>query len=719
MLLALAGCGKGDSPPPSLPTIPEVTVEVSVEAIESAGNRLHYAWRATDGKIVDVDSSVTTWTLPPGPGLHFAYVLVSNGRGGYAERRVAVSTDSIGAQAQTLPTQDFGAPVAPAPTGVPVRKFLRGFSSYYAEDELLPNPLYLSEEGVYRVGAGIQLADLNSRFATPIVPTDARGSATFTDVPPGVYQALCDNVPCGGPLTVASEAIADYFGATPDAVQSTLAGRVQLRDGAPCGVDSRFFGKLVTARVTVLDARGGAVQPPIVVGVHGHFEFGNVPEATTLRVECEAAAPLLIPASEFTRNQYLSPRMVISDSVHPVVSAMSARRLGVDVGKFLPPPTGLPSDSIQDSFAFLSFKGIDTRLGACQYYRAIGAVRSCDAAGALVGGISFDDWKRKTAMAPHNQTNDTEYQATFVNRVDLNLTRNHHSVSHGPGRLAAYVCNHLGPTDETQGAVDLAIENAVAGRNLVACVAMDYGVSTGVNGGRPFTRFLIFGPDGRLLPSINLDGRAEKFMPGVCVACHSGDRYAGRYPENGSGHADIGAHFLPYDSGNFSFSSKPGLRESDQQAAIKGLNLNVLQSGPTVAISELVQGWYAGGGNLFNKDYLPASWRSRPTIDQDFYRRVYGPYCRTCHVAFTESLNFDHYANVNDNVIRLLATTCQYSMSFWRTKSMPNSLRTFDLFWGTKDSANDALRATAAFIGAQDPSFADLTTCRLDPNPLP
>jgi hypothetical protein len=75
-------------------------------------------------------------------------------------------------------------------------------------------------------------------------------------------------------------------------------------------------------------------------------------------------------------------------------------------------------------------------------------------------------------------------------------------------------------------------------------------VTSGVNGGRPFTRFLIFGPNGRLLPSINLDGEGEKFVPGSCVACHGGDHYAGSFPTTSSPSPDIGAHFLPYDTGS-------------------------------------------------------------------------------------------------------------------------------------------------------------------------
>jgi len=81
-------------PPVSVRGDDSVTVQVSVDASEVFTKQLHYSWRATDGHIVDQDYPITDWTLPNGPGIHFAYVLVSNGKGGYTEGRIAVNTDN-------------------------------------------------------------------------------------------------------------------------------------------------------------------------------------------------------------------------------------------------------------------------------------------------------------------------------------------------------------------------------------------------------------------------------------------------------------------------------------------------------------------------------------------------------------------------------------------------------------------------------------------------
>jgi hypothetical protein len=59
------------------------TVQVSVTA--TGNGQLHYQWRATVGRISNVDAPITSWTLPSGPGLHYAYVLVSDHHGGYTQ----------------------------------------------------------------------------------------------------------------------------------------------------------------------------------------------------------------------------------------------------------------------------------------------------------------------------------------------------------------------------------------------------------------------------------------------------------------------------------------------------------------------------------------------------------------------------------------------------------------------------------------------------------
>jgi hypothetical protein len=230
------------------------------------------------------------------------------------------------------------------------------------------------------------------------------------------------------------------------------------------------------------------------------------------------------------------------------------------------------------------------------YYKAIGAVRDCSLNGELIGAINYLDWQKAVKIGSFASKGVPTYSASYINKVALNLARVHESITYGPNDSAALVCNHIGAKDfltPSQSEIDDSVVAAVANLNLVACVAMDYTVTPGVNGGKPFVRFLIFGPNGQLLPSVNLDGRREKFVPGTCVVCHCGDHYAVHFPEDGSGFANVGGRFLPYDVGNFEFASEPGLRRCEQEEQIYHLNQNLLDAGPTVAEQELISGWYS------------------------------------------------------------------------------------------------------------------------------
>jgi len=367
-------------------------------------------------------------------------------------------------------------------------------------------------------------------------------------------------------------------------------------------------------------------------------------------------------------------------------------------GPLLPAGAGsLPSDQQFVPNRFFSFLGIDTRIGSCQYYKAIGGVQSCDAQGNYSGAISFDDWKRSEKMSPYVAAGGVEHTASYINRVDLNLTRRHHLVSYNANQTAGYVCNHLGPTvklvglDAAQADADTAVSAALSGNNLVACVAMDYRVHPGVNGGKPFTRFFIFGPDGSLLPSINLDFEDEKYVPGVCVACHGGDHYIGPYPEDGSGRADLGAHFLPFDLANFAFASSAvssTLSESAQEPELFQMNQIVAHSsGATLMAQALVGGWYASGTPHVDKTWVPPGWQDT-TNNIAWYQNVYARHCRTCHVNMPDAFP------IGANAVHFTATVCGGYHGHWRNHTMPNSMVTFNRFWLGGGNGPDQLTPT-------------------------
>jgi hypothetical protein len=708
-------------------------VKVSVQASDPNGRRLSFRWRSTDGKIVNVNAPTTTWSLADGPGLHFAYVLVSDDAGGYTERRVAVNTDAIGTRIRSHDPVRYRAPPAPVPSGEVYRSFVRGQAILSNNPHELTEALNIPDVFVFA-------QDLNQtvRFpATGAVTSTARGEFTISGVQPVAVpddvNTYCDATPLGsfGSCGFASADSGAAFNVTPNQavtdyinrsayvgdppVNQVTAGTAVLADGTACGTVNEFFGVTVTGTASLLDASNNVIGGPARLSDLGAYSLLYSPSATRVLLQCEGAAP-----------QYVSisgagdlGTATFPATAQPLVATMTVALKGLSVGLFLPPPAGVPSDAAPSPERFLSYKGIDSRQDACAYYQAIGAAKGCDSSGNLVNPISFDDWMRATKMGKYAPVGaPTEFTANYINRADLNLARNHHSISYGPDRTAAYVCNHLGPSvlDPAQPEIDSVVDTLLTNQKLVACVAMDYTATPGTNEGKPFVRFLIFGPNGALLPSINLDGRREKFVPGTCIVCHGGDHYAGHFLAGNS--ANVGAHYLPYDTGNFEFSSVPGLTEADQEEAIHSLNQNVLNTGPTVAERELIAGWYQSSHTL-DKNYLPASWQGQGPVATSFYQNVLARSCRGCHVAMVEGYNFDHYQNIYGDVNYRGTSAqdltyvigCFGANSVFRSHSMPNSLVTFNRFWNSVGTSIDQQAISIAFLGEDFPGQMDVS-CR-------
>jgi hypothetical protein len=758
------------------------TIKVNARNPKGPDSDLRFRFRSTDGQIVQQDerSSTAVWAPPPGPGLHFVYVLVSNQKGGYSERRVAISTEDIGEPAAQRAPVDYTPPPAPEANCFQFRSFVRTQEQYgggVINGRLLTGNNVLLPDVELFASEAIAIDPLNPLPPRKIATTDLRGSFVINHAPPGEFEqpdvanltveALL-NQGERSPVAVGIDAARpeshnDLFG-QPLAAQQPIVGRVLLADDdnnaanggniTPCGLVNEFFGHFDTGKVSLLD---GARQTLVTrrLNHEGHFAFPAHPDATTLRVTCEGAQAVEVPV----KAGQPVPLIVLADTAAPVVASMTATLNGeaaaTQRGIFLGTLSGGRSDVIPDTSFFLAYKGSDNALSGCMYYRAIGAVTACGPNGELVGAIRFDDWLAKVKLGKFLPAGAVQPGAKLINRVDLNLARDHIATSHRVGESAAVVCNYLGAgggatelksailndptlvetvngvTVNVQAEIDKSIDGLVAKRNLVACVAMDHTSIPGVNGGKAFTTFMIFGASGELLPRINLDGRGEKFVPGSCTICHGGDRYAGKFAEDGTGSPDIGGHMLPFIVPNFAFSSKAGLRRADQEDALFALNQIVRNhSGATIAAQEAIDGWYAAGNRRFNENYLPASWVGKSAIDRQWYQSVYKADCLGCHINGPERLNFDR----RDNLVKRDAatgaevvsasidvTSCgdldARSTAFLRNMAMPNALRTFDLYWGaqTTPGAVDKPGLTAAFVKQYSPK---VDACVLTQTPL-
>ena len=408
-------------------------------------------------------------------------------------------------------------------------------------------------------------------------------------------------------------------------------------------------------------------------------------------------------------------------------------------GQLVPntPNTAIPTEVAnvtRDQFLTFSNTGakrIDTAKTGCDYYytlRAVTGIVGCGANGELegIGGnITFDKWKRDVRIDQYGTPGQTD-TGQFINLVDLNLTRDHHMVSYGPNQLAAYVCNHAGPAktavDPTglfppQIEVNELIRGIASPDGLIACVAMEYS-NRAQPDKPPFTMFFIFGPNGALLSTVDLDGAGPKGVPNVCTACHGGT-FDYNTPVNGissfdqtkkdlyynltlTGPAltqasnirpvgDLNAHFLPFDKSNFGFSDK--LTAAEQEEAIFRLNLDVyttessrIKIGPdgyiasgglaSASITDLISGWYEfkltkdnPAPGFYPGNTVPPQW-DYYNYNQ-IYLQSYAHSCRTCHVAM-ENAALERDPNLLKAVGASLVCTQHV---------MPNAKVTFDRFW--------------------------------------
>jgi hypothetical protein len=687
-LVLAAGCGGGrgndrDSGPQQ--------TTLSVAASDADGDALSYQWRVTGGVIDNRNASETVWTMPAGPGLHFAYVTVSDGKGGYAEQQFAVSTDALAIAAPARAAITRPEPVLSGVDGITGRLRLR-----YQGRSFVPAaggaPV---ERFIYAPSVRVELRAAGATVFSGV--SDESGEVQLPALPTGSYDVRCGTSLNSVLMACSSFTLNDKSAPTvnveptngiPTGNNLRLHGHIVLSDGSVCGARNDFAGIRSTGTVQVIDATGAAQSAQVEINRFGDYAIDApvlVGAPHKLRVRCDSLSTILdiaAPAGFVGTPIELSASLPNS---RPRIEKIVANGPDGNVrGRMVVAEANASSNSLPGPDHFLAYKGKDTRLGACLYYKSFGAAEDCDEQGNMVKPLSLDDWKRKHQLQPYAAGNP-EHKATYINKLDLNLVRRMSATQSSPNNIAFYVCNSPGPEGSTQREIDEVIGTARAGEREVACVAMEWSVTKGVNSDKPFTKFLTFGPDGSLLLSVNLDGRGEKFMPGTCVACHGGTHYSGKFPDKHGMPASpfLGSAFLTFDTANFSFSTDNGLRKPEQQAAIMELNKLVAATerdvvGPSPIVN-LVNGWYAGGSSTLNEAYVPEEWNkletARPGATR-LYREVVGSSCRTCHAAFK---GFDWDSNPLRIIIPAGSTSrndhvCGGSRDLIVNASMPNAL---------------------------------------------
>jgi len=718
----LTACGAENSPDSSSSSSSTsdaagTTVQVRVEATDPDGDQLHYRWAVTEGTIKNVDAPATTWTVPRGSGFQFVYVVVSDGRGGYAERRAAGLTFDRPAITSTT------APVLtpPAPTGAPGFVWGSVFSESFGRNVYLPGVTVRLPNGKSAV------TDMKGQFFIPSVPD---GTYNVTYEIPGRSAPLTDSVAVDSSNLPTSPSAGSYVSQAVTFPNNTqIAGSVRLADHTFCGIRNEFFthssapnlfDKPVSGTAQLFNDQNQPLSNSSPINHYGDFLVVQTEPGSTgkVRISCEGvqedSATFPLNASVIK----LPSTMVLKNS-RPVVEDMIVKSKD-DSRPDLPRPRTLfksvdgtaprfgttPED--QDLIAeiihtpgddtFFTYKGIDTRKSACAYYKAIGAVEGCDADGFPTGAqLTLAQWRSKFNLSPFPNGNPLnapaadgqEVRLQYVNRSDLNLGRDMQAIKLADGTLAYNVCNYPGSQDvndskgapkeigkETQDDIDRAIANIKDGIGLIVCVAMDDSAIPGINDGKPFAKFYTFGPTGKLLLSVSLDGRREKFMPGTCTTCHGGDAYGGQFPGDGSGRPDLISRWQPFDMANFKVRLSSSQDMAEANAVVKAFNERLLQSKivndvTTQRTRDLIVNWYKGGRLDQDPNFIPSQ---SPTRDANIYKKVIQPGCQTCHAAQKETANEKISASHGPKI-------CGGDKNLEQNHTMTNTLVPFERFW--------------------------------------
>ncbi len=399
---------------------------------------------------------------------------------------------------------------------------------------------------------------------------------------------------------------------------------------------------------------------------------------------------------------------------------------------------------------------VESKQTAQAYYDAIDPNREAE---------TLDDWLVKAGFATQNSdpsitmlpealsgtdTATADFaHAAYTNNFDLGFGRDMFVKIGNDGSVYSYVENYA------------TLEAALKKFNPIATVVMEYSPPEGNPNGAKFVKFYTYIPDENghqiRVTDFDFDGRGQKYMPGVCAACHSGrpldiDIVLGRgqNPVNYSG--DIGAAFLPWDLDSFLYSdddpaivniaevepdpSNLRFNRASQEEQFRKLNQAayhtfkdstdpVSGANPDPRFDSAIDlvggsngnaGWYSdascttgvnksgcidfNSSSQFNGDYVPTAWAQ----DSDVYSNVIAPHCRACHIA-RAGTGVDPALNQLIAPSQLLDNRDEAIDLVYSKGVMPMARLTMDRFWTGTDSNLEPSEQLWRFLNPNDPTI--------------
>jgi len=212
--------------------------------------------------------------------------------------------------------------------------------------------------------------------------------------------------------------------------------------------------------------------------------------------------------------------------------------------------TGSGSSVLIDVEELRQALNLESKLSANNYYRCIDPLENAK---------TFSGWLAKAGFTGKD---DGTVNTKYINNYDLGFGRDMYIRQDPNGNVYSYVTNYN------------TLENTLHNRNEFAIVAMEYSPEpTGNCGDQPdagasasakkIVKFFAYIPDAKnggyiRAESMNFDGRGEKYLPGVCTACHYGNNHTTEFNTNGkilASHTDLDSSFMPWDLDAFLYTN--------------------------------------------------------------------------------------------------------------------------------------------------------------------
>ncbi|GGY76695.1 hypothetical protein GCM10011613_21490 [Cellvibrio zantedeschiae] len=199
--------------------------------------------------------------------------------------------------------------------------------------------------------------------------------------------------------------------------------------------------------------------------------------------------------------------------------------------------------------------GLESKLSANNYYQCIDPQEKAK---------TFSGW---LASAGFTGKDDGDVNTKYINNYDLGFGRDMHMRKDSSGNIYSYVTNYN------------TLENTLSNRNEFAIVVMEYspapsgvcGDVSAASSDKKIVKFYAYIPDQKngdyiRAESMNFDGRGEKYLPGVCTACHSGNNHTKEFNSLGkisAENADLESGFMPWDLDAFLYTKAGNARLVD------------------------------------------------------------------------------------------------------------------------------------------------------------